>query len=61
MTQAPPTTRGKGMHRRDEADDIAESLFDMVRDSVDDQKVIEAIAAEIRKAAQGPRKMGVLR
>ena len=49
------------MKRRDEADEIAERLFDMVRDAVDDQKVIDAIAAEIRKTAQGPRKMGVLR
>ena len=49
------------MRRKDEADKIAERLFDMVRDAVDDQKVIDAIAAEIRKAAQGPRKMGVLR
>lgn len=56
-----PTKCRKEIRRRDEADEIAEGLFDLVRDAADDQKVIDAIAAAIRKAAQGPRKMGVLR
>ena len=47
--------------RRDGADAIAERLFDMVRDAKDDQEVTDAIAAELRKAAQGPRKWGILR
>lgn len=50
-----------GMRRRDGADEIAERLFDMVRDAKPDQEVVDAIAVELRKAAQGPRKWGVLR
>jgi len=52
--------KGKGRYR-DGADEIAERLFDMVRDAKPDQEVIDAIASELRKAAQGPRKWGVLR
>lgn len=49
------------MRKKDEADEIAERLFDMVRDQKDDQDVIYAIAAELRNAAQGPRKHGIIR
>lgn len=55
-----PLSRGKG-RRKDGADEVAERLFAMVRDGKDDQEVTDAIAAELRKAAQGPRKWGVLR
>jgi hypothetical protein len=60
MRTAPQPSRGKG-RKKDGADAIAEKLFDMVRDGKDDQAVTDAIAAELRKAAQGPRKWGVLR
>jgi hypothetical protein len=54
--------RAKGkLRRKDGADEIAERLFDMVRAEKPDQEVIDAIAVELRKAAQGPRKWGVLR
>jgi hypothetical protein len=39
------------MRRTDRADREAERLFDMVRDCVDDQKVIDAISDSLRKAA----------
>ena len=40
------------MKRKDGADKVAEKLFDMVRDEKPDQEVIDAIAAELRKAAK---------
>jgi hypothetical protein len=49
------------MKRKDGADEIAERLFELVRQDKPDQEVIDAIAAELRKAAQGPRKWGILR
>lgn len=55
-----PLARAKG-RRKDGADEIAERLFDLVRDAKPDQEVIDAIAVELRKAAQGPRKWGILR
>jgi hypothetical protein len=39
------------MRRRDWADNEADRLVDMVRDGVDDEKVTEAIALALRKAA----------
>lgn len=53
-------SRGAG-RRKDGADEIAERLFDLVRTMTPDQAIIDAIAAELRKAAQGPRKWGILR
>lgn len=53
--------RAARVRRKDGADEIAERLFDMVRDAKPDQEVTDAIAAELRKAAQGPRKWGILR
>lgn len=55
-----PLARAKG-HYKDGADIIAERLFNLVRTLTPDQAIIDAIAAELRKAAQGPRKWGVLR
>lgn len=40
------------MRRSDWADAEANRLFDMVRDADDDDKVIEAIALALRKAAK---------
>lgn len=59
--QSQKSGRGEAMRKIDEADEIAEMIFDMVRDSRPDQDVINVIASELRKAAQGPRKWGVLR
>lgn len=39
------------MRRIDWADEEAERLYDMVRDEVEDQKVIDAIATALREAA----------
>jgi hypothetical protein len=47
--------------RKDGADVVAEQLFELVRAQKPDREVIDAIAAELRKAAQGPRKWGILR
>lgn len=40
------------MRRSDWADAEANRLYDLVRDAVDDDKVIEAIADALRKAAK---------
>lgn len=56
-----PQAVPKRMRRKDGADNEAERLFDMVRDAKPDQEVIDAIATALRKAAQGPRKWGMLR
>ena len=62
MTDQPkPVDPKKRPRRKDGADEIAERLFDMVRDAKPDQEVTDAIASELRKAAQGPRKWGILR
>lgn len=62
MTNPTDTCRPKSkLRRKDGADEIAERLFDMVRDAKPDEEVINAIATELRKAAQGPRKWGILR
>jgi len=39
------------MRRRDEYDDEADRLYDMIRNGEDDQKVTDAIALALRKAA----------
>lgn len=39
------------MRRRDQYDDAAESLYDLVRDDEDEGVVIEAIADALRNAA----------
>lgn len=39
------------MRRRDWADDESERLYDLARDGADDEKVVEAIADALRKAA----------
>lgn len=40
-----------GLRRRDEHDDEAERIFQLVRDGADDEDVIGEIAAALRKAA----------
>jgi hypothetical protein len=40
------------MRRKDWADDEAERLFDLVRDAIDDELIVEEISKSLRKAAK---------